>query len=278
MTTNATSSTLADWLAAAVQTLKSTGIATARLDCLVLLEDALGKDRTHLLAHQELTLNSEQISLLNSQITRRALHEPLAYIRGKTEFYGREFMVSPDTLEPRPETETMIDLLKQLADSKQLTVDSNTLIADIGTGSGCLAITTKLEFPRAKVCATDISKKCLEIARKNAQKHGVPIEFIEADLLSAVNRQPSAVLANLPYVPDGHTINQAAMQEPKLAIFGGSDGLDIYRQLFSQLVKLKPKYVLTESLPFQHAALAKIARAAGYKLQNTTDFIQIFSR
>jgi len=272
------------WLHQATAKLNKAGIATARLDCLVMLEDALGQDRSYLLAHPETPCQGRTLTRLNGWVGRRARHEPLAYIRGKTEFYGREFLVNPHTLEPRPETETMVELLKQLADSRQLTADSFHVV-DVGTGSGAIAITIKLEMPDAKVIAIDISAECLKIARKNAKKHSVDITFLKADLLrpipSSIFHLPTstfAILANLPYVPDSHTVNEAAMYEPKLAIFGGSDGLDLYRKLFLQIDSLvvKPRFILTESLPFQHESLAQIAQQHGYDLRKINDFIQVY--
>lgn len=265
------------WLAKATGLLETVGINTARLDCLILLEDATGKDRSWLLAHPETTLQGPTLQRLEKQLKRREKHEPLAYIRGKSEFYGREFIVNSHTLEPRSETETMIDLFKNL----HCKVGPCNVV-DVGTGSGCLAIIAKLELPDAEVYATDVDKKCVETARQNAEKHGVKIEFFEGDLFEAIPttnyRLPTTILANLPYVPDNHTINKAAMFEPKHAIFGGPDGLDLYRRLFLQLsdISRKPEYILIESLPFQHDELSKIAKIGGYTLSATDDFIQLF--
>lgn len=267
------------------------GIATARLDTLVLLEDATKKDRAWLLAHAEFELSDKIATLLQKQILQREKHVPLAYIRGKTEFYGREFLVTPDTLEPRPETETMLDLLKQIKGSGFRAPGS--VIVDVGTGSGCLAITAKLEWPDFEVYATEINKDALKIAVQNAKKLSAEVTFLEGNLLEpywALGPEPGAlfaILANMPYVPDAHTINQAAMQEPKVAIFGGPDGLDLYRRMFEQIEEgpglgaqgsVRPQYILTESLPFQHEELRKIAEKSGYKQTTEEDFIQVFRR
>lgn len=273
MSTNASSKTTNHWLRDATRRLEAAGIHTARLDCLVLLEDATGKDRSWLLAHPDFKL--ADIVELNSKIACRAQHEPLAYIRGKTEFYGREFLVNPHTLEPRPETETMIDLVKTLVKSRE-----KPIIADIGTGSGCIAVSVKLEIPEAALWATDIDVKCLETARENSRRLHADITFREGNLIEPLaDKDIAIVLCNLPYVPDKYKLNEAAAFEPRRAIFGGEDGLDLYRELFAQITahKQKPKYVLTESLPFQHAALAEIADTSGYSLRSTDDFIQLFA-
>lgn len=262
------------WLSEATKQLKASGIGTARLDALVLLEDVTKKDRAWLLSRSELELTNIQTRKLDGLVKRRSGHEPLAYIRGKTEFYGREFIINKYVLEPRPESETFFDVLKNLDLTHVKTM------VDVGTGSGALAITAKLEFPNLDVIATDIDSKCLEVASQNAKKHKTGIEFIQTDLIKSLKLpEDSILICNLPYVPDGFTINQAAMNEPKLAIFGGPDGLDVYRKLFEQIkdLKFKPKYVLTESPPSQHKALVKIAKTYGYNLTKTEDFIQVFS-
>lgn len=271
---------LNDWLSYTTKKLEQASVPTARLDSLVLLEDALGKDKSYVLAHPELELVEPTLKKLNSKIERRLIHEPLAYIRGKSEFYGREFFVTADTLEPRPETETIIELLK--SHLPPLIKDGPLYIVDVGTGSGCLAATAKLEFPESDVLATDISNACLLIAKKNASALNADVQFLRGDLLEplpdSVFKNPYLIVANLPYVPDEHTINQAAMHEPRLAIFGGPDGLDIYRNMFKQIdnLKYKPQYVFTESLPFQHKDLTQIAAKSGYKLKTSEDFIQLF--
>ncbi len=285
---------IAEWIKAKIAALEAADIATARLDALVLLEDATGQDRAWILAHPDFELEPETLKQLDTQIERRAGHEPLAYIRGKSEFYGREFIVTPATLQPRPETETMLALLKQILEREQRQ-EEETLLVDVGTGSGCVAVTAKLEWPNAAVHATEINENALEIARQNAHKLGAAVEFHQGNLLEPLLTPHSpllspslVILANLPYVPDSHTINPAAMQEPRLAIFGGEDGLDLYRELFKQLQaweqktkpteNSRPQYILTESLPFQHQTLSAIARQAGYKLQQTDDLIQVFAR
>jgi release factor glutamine methyltransferase len=269
------------------------------------MEDETGKDRGWLLSHPEFELQGSVLKILNTKITRRSQHIPLAYIRGQAEFYGREFAVNAHTLVPRPETETMVDLLKDFLSRHPELVSGSTrgdtrssvathgsrlggrddtgiTLVDIGTGSGAIAITAKLELPDARVIATDIDDKCLATARDNAKTLGADISFLSGSLLQplATYHLPltTYLLCNLPYVPDNFQINRAATHEPRHALFGGSDGLDLYRELFAQTQQLreKPQYILTESLPPQHEVLAGIAETAGYALEKTDDFIQLF--
>jgi len=264
---------LDDWLAEATTALDEAGIATARLDALVLLEDTVGKDRSHLLAHPEIELTEAQSKKLEARLKRRKAHEPLAYIKGKTEFYGRDFIVNKDVLEPRSETETMLDLFKALE------LRDGARVVDVGTGSGAIGITAKLERPDCTVDLIDIDEKCLQVAGRNVFKYRADLKLLRLDLLTHAAGPYDVILANLPYVPDGHTINKAAMQEPRIAIFGGEDGLDLYRRLFAQLAEAdwRPHHILTEALPFQHADLAAIAKKAGFKLRKSDDFIQLFT-
>lgn len=277
-----------DWLSTAQAALTDAGIDTARLDALVLLENATGIDRAQLLAHPETTLTPIALEQLADQLERRLQHEPLAYILGRAEFYGRSFAVTPDVLVPRPESETIIDVLKQQLPLAGHT-PANTKIADIGTGSGALAITAALETG-VIACAVDIDEACLTVAKNNAVVHTTPLLTLQGDLLSpflaadasaeaTAFGAPDILLANLPYVPVDYPINNAARHEPALALFAGTDGLDAYRRFFAQVVQLpkQPVLIITESLPEQHAALAALATDAGYHQIIANDFIQAFS-
>lgn len=302
--------TLKDWLNTTISKLKNADIPTAQLDTEVLLSDHLNKDRSWLHAHPNFDLTDEQITVLDNQIQRRTTHEPLAYIRGKQEFYGRQFYVSPDTLTPRPETETMIEMaLAQLSSEHRATSNEGLQIVDVGTGSGCIVITLACELIRRRgdeelqFLGVDVSKEALRIAKKNAKFHNVPVSFKTLDLRTAysltrvlASSYTSVVLANLPYVPTGFHINLAASHEPPEAIFGGEDGLDYYRELFKQLYVAREAYtgqrpesslknikrsmlaVYTESLPFQHNALIEIAESHGFELIDSCDFILKFAK
>jgi len=265
--------TLKEYLKHGEKQLEHADISSARLDMLILLEDLLHKDRAWILAHPEHQLSDAYVRKLDRKLQRRAKHVPLAYIRGFSEFYGRKFRVNRHVLEPRPESETMIELLLGL------NLPPKPSIADVGTGNGAIGITAALEIPGSTVDLYEISSGALAVAKHNTHLHEVRLHARKMNLLSRPLRPYHAVLANLPYVPDKWQINQAAMAEPKIAIFGGPDGLDVYRKMFGQLKRFtwKPRYVFCESLPPQHPKLAEIAVAAGFKLLKSEDFIQIFT-
>jgi release factor glutamine methyltransferase len=248
------------------------GISSARLDALILLEDALHKDRAWILAHPEYQVSSIKVNRLLRKAERRARHVPLAYIRGHTEFYGRSFKVNRHVLEPRPESETMIELLKKLK------LPLRPAIADVGTGNGAIGITAALEIHDSIVDLYDISAGCVAVAKHNVHLHELRLHVRKMNLLSRPLRPYDAILANMPYVPEHWKINEAALHEPKIAIFGGKDGLDVYRKLFAQLARFtwKPRYVLTEALPPQHDNLVGVAAERGFSLRQSDDFIQVF--
>lgn len=265
--------TVQEFLGTNVASLQAAGIDSARLDCLILLEDALSKDRTIILAHPETKLQSAQLTKLYKQIAQRLRHTPLAYIRGRVSFFGRDFTVNRYVLIPRPETETMIELLKNLP------LPASPRIADIGTGSGCLGITAALELPHARVILTDIDPQTLAVAIHNAKRLHAAVAVRQANLLQGLPTV-NVIVTNLPYVPQQSNINQAATHEPKQAIFGGKDGLDVYRRFWAEAASLaiRPQFILTESLPAQHNNMISMAKASGYRLRQSQDLIQIFEK
>jgi release factor glutamine methyltransferase len=304
--------TVSEWLRMATVQLTAADIGTARLDALVLLEDTLHINRARLLAEPDRLVAEAQSHELEKLLTRRMTHEPLAYVRGKTEFYGRTFVINNSVLEPRPESETMIDLLKNIFVFSQapslpplfdtgsrayqkinvsaVDLDRNqsdilhkntrmVRIADVGTGSGALGITAHLELKNTSVDLLDISDEAIGVAKSNVDLFTLNISVIKSNLLADTPQDYDILLCNLPYVPDEHMINRAASYEPKVAIFGGPDGLDLYRKLFKQIshANNQPLYILTEALPPQHAMLADIAVQHDYQLIKTDDFIQVFT-
>lgn len=254
--------------------LQSVGIKTARLDSLVALEDETGHSRAWLLAHPEFELSKQEIASLNNFITRRSTHLPLSYYRGRSEFYGRSFDVNTHVLVPRPETESIINLLKNTA------LPARPKIADIGTGSGCIGVTAALEIPAAEVCLYDIDTAALQVAKQNAAKHNVRVHADRRDLLAAHNESFDVLLANLPYIPKDYPINLAAKHEPTIALFSGEDGLDHYRRFWEQVGawKQKPLFIFTESLLSQHSALTQLAETAGFRPVAREGLVQKFCK
>lgn len=248
-------------------------ISTPRLDTLILLEDSLGKDRALILAEPNLVIPKAKLEQLLAQVKERTVHTPLAYIRGKVEFYRRNFHVNSSVLVPRPETESIIELLKELP------ITDGTTILDLGTGSGCIGITAALEFPQASVMLSDISDKAIQVATVNAKELGAHVSIVKSDLLKEITKSYDILLANLPYVPQSYPINIAAKFEPEIALFSGPDGLDDYREMWRQVGSLhrKPAHIIIESLLSQHHPLALMARNENYTLHKTDGFVQLFS-
>lgn len=263
--------TLGALLQTGTNTLRHAGIDSARLDCLLVLEDCTGYDRAYILAHPERKLTASQIDTVQRQIAERSRHVPLAYIRGKAFFYGREFAVNEHVLVPRPETEDIINVLKTLPLHQAC-------IADIGTGSGCIGITVALELPDAQVQLYDIDPRAIVTARQNAHALHAPVAVQHANLLEGVPETVEVLVANLPYVPDSFPVNEAVKHEPALALYAGEDGLDVYRAFWTQLASRthRPAYILTESLALQHVKLRALAQTAGYRLSNTQGLVQQF--
>lgn len=210
---------------------------TPLLDGQVLLANILGKSRSWVLAHPEAKLSKEQSKDLKAFAERLAKGEPLPYILGHWEFYGLEFKVTPDVLIPRPETE----LIVEQAISWLRANPTRRRAADVGTGSGCLAIALAVNVRDLQVTAGDVSTKALDIARYNAQKHDVEdrLDINECELLE--NLKPPGqtrfdlICANLPYIPTGNLENLTVSRwEPRLALDGGVDGLDYVRRLLEQ--------------------------------------------
>lgn len=271
--------TIAEWLIPAMIRLKEAGVDSPRRDCLVLLEDTIQKDRAWVTAHPEHELDQKVVQQLDELIAKRATREPLAYIRGKAWFYRRFFAVTPDVLIPRPETETVIELLVELAPK----LKPEQTIIDIGTGSSALGITAKLELPEVRVIATDISSKALAVAKQNAQAYKVDIQFVSGSLLEPLKSgqlEDTVVIVNLPYVPHELITSPEITHEPKAALFSGADGMDHYRKFWQQVKKstAKPQTLLVESLETQHGVMEILAKEAGYTLTKTSVLIQQFVR
>ena len=230
-------------------------------DAELLLLRLIGRDRTFLLTHPDAILTEDQAAQYDEWLRRRAIHEPIQYILGEQEFYGLSFAVTPDVLIPRPETEHLVEaLLARVPHDMPLT------IADIGTGSGAIAIALAHTLRDAQVAALDISEAALAIARCNAETHQVAdrVRFLKSDLLSAVAGESfDAIVSNPPYVAEADRATlepQVRDYEPAFALFAGPSGLDIYERLIPQAqLALKPGgWLLMEIGQGQREALAQL--------------------
>jgi release factor glutamine methyltransferase len=232
-------------VAAARDRLRAAGIPPdeADLDARVLAERMLDWD-----AAQYLTYANEEepegfAASFEALVARRAAREPTAYLVGRREFCGLEFQVTPAVLIPRPETELIVESALSLFSRSSGALE----IADVGTGSGCLAVTLARERPASRIIATDISSEALEVARLNARRLGVAarIEFVETDLLNGVDREFDLIVSNPPYVPERDRPQlqpEVRDYEPARALFAGDDGLSIIRRLVDQAAeRLKPE-------------------------------------
>jgi release factor glutamine methyltransferase len=275
-----TSPTLGQWLQESTRQLTSAGIITAWLDTLVLTEYIVKHDRAWICAHPEVKLSTQETGCLKKLLKRRAKHEPIAYIRGRQEFYGREFVITPAVMQPRPESESFIESLQNVLenDLKHMYSQRSLRIADIGCGSGVLGIIAALTFPLCQVTLLDIDPEALKVAKTNVDIFTLNISTIKSNLLRNAPKKYDILLCNLPYLPDDYKINKAAAYEPKQALFGGTNGLQIYRSLFKQVSNLpkKPLFILTESLKFQHAEMSDIAQQVRYQLHETNGLVQAF--
>lgn len=233
--------------------LRKSGIRNSETE--ILLSKILQRDRSWVVAHPEHIPKQRELDILDTWIHRREGGEPLAYITGTKEFYGRDFFVDRRVLIPRPSTEGLIDLTLDFLQSgreEKRTIDTGIVaqsfaygeisgvrtIVDIGTGSGCIAITLALERPDLRIIALDISKDALSVARINAERHGVgtSIEWREGNLLSPIHdlNDPFIIVSNPPYVKKGSPLDREVLCEPSLALFAGPTGQEIVQKLMKQ--------------------------------------------
>jgi release factor glutamine methyltransferase len=252
----------------------------------VLLAHVLGVDRTHLLVESEEQVGDAHYKTYLRLIERRAAGEPLQYITGHQEFYGLDFRVTPAVLIPRPETEFLVERIIKLLDDSMDDSMPSPLIVDVGTGSGCIAVTLAVNVPRARVIATDLSAAALQVARTNAERHGAEdrIEFVQGDLLEPLERHHvgnsvDVLASNPPYVNEGQAelIQQEVRDwEPRGALFGGVEGLDFYRRLLVEgLAFVKPGgYLIFEIGYNQLGAITEIIDAVEWELVDVVNDLQ----
>jgi release factor glutamine methyltransferase len=210
---------------------------TPNLDAQILLGHSMGVSRTWVIGHAHDVITPNVFKNFQSLISQREIGVPLPYILGWWEFYGRRFRVSEEVLIPRPETELLVEVA-----INYLTQNSDRqFVLDIGTGSGCIAISLAAEISPLEILATDISRNALGLAKENAVKHGVSerIHFVQMDLSTGVSAQPDVVCANLPYIPGEQLQNlEVANWEPSIALDGGVNGLSQIIDLLDDLPRI----------------------------------------
>jgi release factor glutamine methyltransferase len=246
------------------QTLEAVGLPDARLEAEVMVMTVMRMARQNIFAEQETEVGAQQARDLADIVEQRLERVPLAYILGYREFYGINVMVTPSVLIPRPETEGIVEHTLFMAlmgmETREL------VIADVGTGSGAIAVNLAIHLPAARIYAVDVSEPALDVAAYNIRAHGVAdrVRLGHGDLLEAVPEPVDLIVANLPYIPSARLPELApeVRNEPQTALDGGPDGLDLVRRLLSQApAKLKqPGVILLELDPEQFPAAEEAVR------------------
>lgn len=222
--------------------MRENGVSDERRCAALLLGQALGVDRTYLITHASDDVDETLYQTFSRMIERRAAGEPVQYITGHQEFYGLDFKVTPAVLIPRPETEFLIEQVIKYARLDDSTRQS--LMVDVGTGSGCIAVTLALQIKNARLLATDISSAALEVALENAERLGAKdrIDFLQGDLLAPLGGRGleshlDFLVSNPPYIAmrDAPTLQREVLDwEPRAALFAGEEGLKFYRRLLDE--------------------------------------------
>ena len=245
------------------QKLEAAGIPDARLEAEVLVMNVMRMARQNIFGEQDTEVSEEQQAALDELLERRYNREPLAYLLGQREFYGINVMLTPAVLIPRPETEGLVEHALFMALMGMESTDL--IIADVGTGSGAIAINLAIHLPAAKIFAVDVADEVLDVAAFNIRAHGVSerVTLGIGDLLEPVPEPIDLIVANLPYIPTDRisTLQPEVQQEPALALDGGPDGLDLIRRLLTQAEsKLKDSgIILLEMDPDQIPVVQELA-------------------
>lgn len=268
------SSTIAWWLRDAAEQLARAGITSALLDAEIILAHTLRRSRTFLHAHADDEVSPRLLDIANARLDLRLDRTPVAYIIGHKEFYGRLFRVTPSVLIPRPESETIIELIAKYYDGSQKR------LVDIGTGSGCLGITAKLEHPLMTVILSDIDTKALVVASENAASLAADVHILQSDLFSVLPGVFDYIIANLPYVDASWERSPETAAEPKRALFAAAGGLSIINDFVADLPsKLAPGgTAFIEADPVQHATIVTNATKLGLVHLESTDYTVVVGR
>lgn len=268
------------WLNEATDELKKAGIDSARLDVELILSHTIREPRTYLHAHDDENLDDKHEDIANARLELRLEHTPVAYIIGHKEFYGRRFKTTPAALIPRPESETIIALLDDIIPKNLPLLPTKLRLVDVGTGTGALGITAKLEWPELDVTLVDIDNHALNLAKENAAIFQADVRFLKNDLLRAYHTPVDIIIANLPYVDRSWDVSADTHAEPDLALYAPDEGLSLIKQLLEQsTLLLKPGgHILLESDPRQQHKIIEFAKTLGYKHVRTEGFMTVFAR
>jgi release factor glutamine methyltransferase len=270
-----------DWLADATRRLVFAEIPSARLDSELILAHTLRKNRSYLHAHPEETLTARSIEIANARLSLRIERVPVAYIIGHKEFYGHKFAVSTATLIPRPESESLIELLKQVIPRNISLLKEHSLrLIDVGTGSGALGITAKLLYPELHVTLSDTSRHAFKIAEKNAHELHADVSILHSYLLAQYPFTASVIIANLPYVDQKWERSPETEHEPVEALFAANNGKAL---IFELLVQTKDRLVnggslILEADPEQHSAIIAEAKKYGLLLSHKDGYGLLFEK
>ncbi len=266
-----TNVSIAEAVFEAAQILQRAGVPEARREAGSLVAHVAGKDRTFIISHAEDRLDSDQLDQLKEYAQRRARGEPFQYITGRQEFFGRSFEVNKDVLIPRPETELLVETALYLSPAR----DGRLRICDVGTGSGCIAITLLMERPFARSVGIDVSASALRVAQRNAMLHEVSerLSLVRSDCLTgvALSSKFDMIVSNPPYVASGAVAGlqrEVRDHEPRAALAAGLDGLAIIHRL---LIESGPHLVAGGLLLFefgfdQGAAIERLVAASDWKM------------
>ena len=264
---------ISEWLKIATKSLKTANIPSARLDAELILANTLRKNRTYLHAHLDEEIDPRRFDIANARLDLRLDRVPIAYILGYKEFYGRKFTVSPSVLIPRPESEDIISLFLELTAGEI----AEKVLIDVGTGSGCLGITAKLERSNLSVILSDISKPALNIAEKNANALNADVHIQQQSLLNGQLKPVDYIFANLPYVDKNWDVSPELQYEPEIALFAEDEGLKLILQLISQAPRcLTPEGLLfIEADPQQHNRIIDEAVKNGFVRERVLNYILV---
>lgn len=269
-----------EWVKKSSKRLSDAGIQSARLDAEIILAHTLNKNRSYLHAHPEQTFEVKLLEIADTRLEMRLERVPIAYIIGYKEFYGRNFFINDAVLIPRPESEDIIEILREIIGQTPPLIfkDSPLRLADVGTGSGCLGITAKLEFPELDVILSDISPQALKVAEKNARKLAADVTLVQSDLLTQYALTPDIIISNLPYVDKKWTRSPETDKEPGLALFADSCGRALIEKLIIQAKNsINPGgYLIIEADPCQHKPLIEHAAKHSFKPFKKLGYILAF--